>query len=153
MHSILIVGAGKIGATIADMLHDTGDYAVTVADRSAEALRAVAARGGATLELDIGDAVALQGAMKGRHAVLSAAPYHLTGHVAQAARLADVHYFDLTEDVATTRMVKDLAEGATTALVPQCGLAPGFISIVAHDIARRFDRLETVRLRVGALPQ
>ena len=153
MHSILIVGAGKIGASIADMLPDTGDYAVTVADRSPEALEALAQRGIATLDLDIADAVALQNALKGRFAVLSAAPYHLTGHVAQAARLADVHYFDLTEDVATTRMVKELAEGATTALVPQCGLAPGFISIVAHDIARRFDRLETVRLRVGALPQ
>jgi saccharopine dehydrogenase-like NADP-dependent oxidoreductase len=153
MHSILIVGAGKIGATIADMLHETGDYAVTVADRSVAALEAVAAHGIATLELDISDAVALQGAMKGHYAVLSAAPYHLTGHIAQAARLADVHYFDLTEDVATTRMVKELAEGASTAFIPQCGLAPGFISIVAHDIASRFDRLDAVRLRVGALPQ
>jgi saccharopine dehydrogenase-like NADP-dependent oxidoreductase len=153
MHSILIVGAGKIGATIADMLHETGNYAVTVADRSAEALEALGTRNIATLELDISDAVELQGAMKGRYAVLSAAPYHLTGHVAQAARLADVHYFDLTEDVATTRMVKELAADAATAFVPQCGLAPGFISIVAHDIARRFDRLDTVRLRVGALPQ
>jgi saccharopine dehydrogenase-like NADP-dependent oxidoreductase len=58
-----------------------------------------------------------------------------------------------TEDVATTRMVKEFAEGAGTAFVPQCGLAPGFISIVAYDIARRFERLDTVRLRVGALPQ
>ena len=153
MNSILIVGAGKIGATMADMLHETGDYAVTVADHSAEALDGVAERGIEVLELDVGDAVALQSAVKGRYAVLSAAPYHLTGHVAQGARLADVHYFDLTEDVATTRMVKELAEGAVTAFVPQCGLAPGFISIVAHDIARRFDRLDTVRLRVGALPQ
>ena len=37
--------------------------------------------------------------------------------------------------------------------MPQCGLAPGFIAIVAHDIARRFDSLDDVRLRVGALPQ
>jgi saccharopine dehydrogenase-like NADP-dependent oxidoreductase len=153
MHSILVVGAGKIGATIADMLKDTGDYVVTVADRSAAALAAVARGGIGTLELDISDAVALQGAMKGHYAVLSAAPYHLTGHIAQAARLAGVNYFDLTEDVATTRMVKELAEGATTAFVPQCGLAPGFIAIVAHDIARRFDSLDAVRLRVGALPQ
>src|SRR5829696_7722706 len=125
MHSILVVGAGKIGGTIADMLQDTGDYAVTVADRSVAALEAVAANGVATLELDISDAVALKGAMKGHYAVLSAAPYHLTGHVAQAARLAGVHYFDLTEDVATTRMVKELAAGAAAAFVPQCGLAPG----------------------------
>ena len=100
MHSILVVGAGKIGATIADMLKDPGNYAVTVADRSAAALEAVARGGVATLEIDISDAVALQAAMKGHYAVLSAAPYHLTGHVAQAARLAGVHYFDLTEDVA-----------------------------------------------------
>jgi saccharopine dehydrogenase-like NADP-dependent oxidoreductase len=91
--------------------------------------------------------------MKGHYAVLSAAPYHLTGHVAQAARLGGLHYFDLTEDVATTRMVKELSENATSAFVPQCGLAPGFIAIVAHDIARRFDSLDAVRLRVGALPQ
>jgi saccharopine dehydrogenase-like NADP-dependent oxidoreductase len=116
-------------------------------------LKDIAARGVATLDLDMSDAVALKAALKGRYAVLSAAPFHLTGHVAQAARLANVHYFDLTEDVATTKMVKELAEGATTALVPQCGLAPGFISIVANDIASRFDRLDTVRLRVGALPQ
>ena len=153
MPSILIVGAGKIGATIADMLHQTGDYAVTVADRSAAALTAVRRPGIATLELDIGDAVALNAALKGHFAVLSAAPYHLTGTIAQAARIAGVHYLDLTEDVATTRLVRELAEGASTAFVPQCGLAPGFIAIVAHDIARRFDRLDAVRLRVGALPQ
>jgi Saccharopine dehydrogenase and related proteins len=153
MHSILVIGAGKIGSTIADMLYETGDYAVTVADASAAALAAVARDGVKTIQLDFNDAVALQAALKGHYAVLSAAPYHLTGHVAQAARLAGVNYFDLTEDVATTRMVKELAEGATTAFIPQCGLAPGFISIVAHDIASRFDKLDTVRLRVGALPQ
>src|SRR4051812_33047377 len=152
MHSILVIGAGKIGSTIAEMLSETGDYDVTVADISASALAGVAA-GIKTIQLDFNDAVALQAALKGRLAVLSAAPYHLTGHIAQGARIAGVHYFDLTEDVATTRMVKELAEGATTAFVPQCGLAPGFISIVAHDIARRFDALDTVRLRVGALPQ
>ena len=90
MESILVVGAGKIGGTIADMLRQTGDYAVTVADRSAAALDALARTGIATLELDIADTVALRAAMKGRYAVLSAAPYHLTGHVAQAARLAGV---------------------------------------------------------------
>src|SRR5215217_3800921 len=140
MHSILVIGAGKIGSTIVDMLHETGDYSVTVADASAAALEAIAKDGVRTIQLDFSDAVALQNALKGHYAVLSAAPYHLTSHVAKAARLADVNYFDLSE-------------GATTAFIPQCGLAPGFISIVAHDIASRFDKLDTVRLRVGALPQ
>jgi saccharopine dehydrogenase-like NADP-dependent oxidoreductase len=45
-----------------------------------------------------------------------------------------------------------LAEGAKTALVPQCGLAPGFISILAHAMTRKFDALRDVQMRVGALP-
>ena len=98
--------------------------------------------------------MALQAALKGHYAVLSAAPYHLTGHVAKAARLTDVQLFrphrgrrDHPHGEGTGRRT------STTALIPQCGLAPGFISIAAHDIASRFDKLDTVRLRVGALPQ
>jgi saccharopine dehydrogenase-like NADP-dependent oxidoreductase len=152
MRSILVVGAGKIGSTIADMLQDTGDYEVTMADRSPAALAALGPRV-RTVKLDLDDAEALEAAMAGRFAVLSAAPYQWTGAVARAARHVGIHYLDLTEDVATTRLVKELAEGAERAFIPQCGLAPGFISIVAHDIAGRFDSLDAVRLRVGALPQ
>jgi len=152
--NILVIGAGKIGSTIAEMLSAYGDYAVTVADRSADQLaRLEAGETVARLPLDITDAVALKASMAGRFAVLSAAPYHLTGRIATAARAAGTHYLDLTEDVATTRLVRQLAVGAETAFIPQCGLAPGFISIVAHDLARGFDRLDTIKMRVGALPQ
>lgn len=83
---------------------------------------------------------------------ISACPYFLTPVIAKAARRAGSHYFDLTEDVASTRTVMQLAADANTAFVPQCGLAPGFISIVANDVASRFDSLRDVQLRVGALP-
>jgi saccharopine dehydrogenase-like NADP-dependent oxidoreductase len=136
------------------MLAETGDYAVTVADRSAAQLdRLERTDRVRLLPLDITDAAALQAALKGRFAVLSAAPFHLTGRIAEAARAIGTHYLDLTEDVATTRLVKGLAADAGTAFIPQCGLAPGFISIVGHDLARNFERLDTVKLRVGALPQ
>ena len=72
---------------------------------------------------------------------------------ARAARTVGAHYFDLTEDVETTRAVKSVSEGAPVAFAPQCGLAPGFISIVAHDLAQHFDTLREVHMRVGALPQ
>jgi hypothetical protein len=36
--------------------------------------------------------------------------------------------------------------------MPQCGLAPGFIGIVAHHLAQGFDTLHDVKMRVGALP-
>jgi len=156
-HDILVIGAGKIGQVVADLLAGSGDYAVTLADRDAGALDALAATGATGLRvdrqaLDVTDDAALARALAGRYAVLSAAPFHLTQRVAEAARAAGVHYLDLTEDVASTRSIRALADGAATAFIPQCGLAPGFISIVAADLASRFDRLDTVRLRVGALP-
>jgi saccharopine dehydrogenase-like NADP-dependent oxidoreductase len=153
MRDILLIGAGKIGETIADMLCASGDYRVTVADRSDLQLQKLPRRANLKMfALDVGDADALAASLKGRYAVLSAAPYSVTGQIATAARRAGIHYLDLTEDVANTRLVKTLALGAGSALIPQCGLAPGFISIVAQDLARHFDRLDSVRLRVGALP-
>jgi saccharopine dehydrogenase-like NADP-dependent oxidoreductase len=163
-HDILVIGGGKIGSVVAALLAQASGplrYRVTVADRSADQLdelrrdlvgetRPAADIG--TLLLDVRDPAQLRAALKGRYAVLSAAPYHLTVKVAEAAREAGVHYLDLTEDVASTRRIRELADGATSALIPQCGLAPGFISIVAADLARRFDSLDSVRMRVGALP-
>ena len=150
---ILLVGAGKIGQVVADLLAGSGDYDVTLADRDGAALAALkAAERVRTLVLDVADQVALERALAGQWAVLSAAPFHLTIKIAEAARAAGVHYLDLTEDVAASQRIRALADGASTAFIPQCGLAPGFISIVAADLAARFERLDTVRMRVGALP-
>jgi saccharopine dehydrogenase-like NADP-dependent oxidoreductase len=154
MKKIVIVGAGKIGATIATMLALTGDYEVTIVDRSQAQLDAIGSGLGIVgRQVDIGQVDALDAVLAGKFAVLSAAPFHLTTMIAEAAARAGVHYLDLTEDVASTRRVKELAQGGESAFIPQCGLAPGFVSIVANDLARRFDTLESVRMRVGALPQ
>ena len=151
---IVIIGAGKIGSTVALMLAETGDYRIILADRDAAQLAAADRHEAVTTQaLDIADTQALRALLAGRFAVLSAAPFHLTTAIAEAAAAAKVHYLDLTEDVASTRRVKELARDAASAFIPQCGLAPGFVSIVAHDLASRFERLDTVRLRVGALPQ
>ena len=154
MKDIAVIGAGHIGGTVAALLADTADYRVTVIDRSAEQLAELPADARVEhLVLDVTDLKGLTAALKGKFAVLSAAPYHLTFYVAQAAKAAGCHYLDLTEDVASTRKVKALAQGAQTAFIPQCGLAPGFISIAAADLIRGFDTLHDVRLRVGALPK
>jgi saccharopine dehydrogenase-like NADP-dependent oxidoreductase len=154
MIPITLVGSGQIGAMVADFLARCGDYAVTVVDRSAAALaRLDTAAPVARRELDVRAPGALAAALQGQAAVLNAAPFHLTADIARAAAEAGVHYLDLTEDVASTRQVRELAAGARGAFVPQCGLAPGFITIVAADLIRRFERLRDVRLRVGALPK
>ncbi len=154
MRDILLLGAGKIGAIITEMLSTSGDYQVCVGDRDAAQLARMPSHESVeTLQLDVTDSEALQAAMAGRFAVLSACPFHITRHVAEAARAAGIHYFDLTEDVGTTAMVKDLARNADSAFMPQCGLAPGFISIAAYDLARGFEQLNNVHMRVGALPK
>lgn len=149
---ITLLGAGHIGQTIAALLSGSGDYDVTVADRSAEALDHLAPLGVRRVATDTADAAALLALLRGQQAVINALPYHLATLAATQARDAGCHYFDLTEDVAATRAIKQLADGAATAFMPQCGLAPGFIGIVAHHLAQGFDTLQEVKMRVGALP-
>ncbi len=152
MREILVIGAGNIGEMIADLLMRSGDYAVTVADRSLAALDRLHANGTRVMQLDVTDAATLGAALRKKFAVISALPYKLTRPVAEAAYMAGIHYLDLTEDVASTRAVTELAATAKGAFIPQCGLAPGFISIVGHDLVRDFESVEMLRLRVGALP-
>lgn len=153
MNRILLLGAGKIGAMITEMLCGSGDYAVTVADRDETAFAGTHRTDFERVITDLEDAAALARLMEGHDAVISALPFFLNVPVARAARERGLHYFDLTEDVETTRQVMKIADGARSAFMPQCGLAPGFVSIAAQALASRFDTLEAVRMRVGALPQ
>ena len=149
---ITLLGAGHIGHTIAHLLSHSGDYEVTVVDRSPEALAKLKGMPLATRVVETSDAQALLAVLRGQQAVINALPYHLATMAATAAREAGCHYFDLTEDVAATRAIQEMAKGASTAFMPQCGLAPGFIGIVAHHLAQGFDSLQEVKMRVGALP-
>lgn len=156
MHRILLLGAGKIGRAIAKLLSDSGDYAVTVGDVSAAALQRLAdIPRVVTQVVDVADPAALATAATGQNTVISACSYGVNPGIARAALAAGASYFDLTEDVATTRTVRELATRARPGQIfmPQCGLAPGFINIAGHHLTVGFDRLDHVKLRVGALPQ
>ena len=153
MRRLLVLGAGKIGGAIVDLLGASGDWEVTVADQTREFLALIPEDRARREQVDVADPTALTTLVQGHEYVISALPFFLNPTVARVCRDVGAHYFDLTEDVATTRVVREVAEGAATAFVPQCGLAPGFISIAAFDLAKRFDRLRDVRMRVGALPQ
>ena len=159
MHRVLVLGAGKIGALISGLLAQADDYEVRLADVSGDTAASVARahdrRNLSAHSLDAGDHAALARQLA-RHpvdAVISSLPFYCNVAVAQAARDHGLHYFDLTEDVEVTRAVRAIAEGAQTGFVPQCGLAPGFISIAANELISHFEELRTVKLRVGALPQ
>ncbi|MEE8118863.1 MAG: saccharopine dehydrogenase C-terminal domain-containing protein [Gammaproteobacteria bacterium] len=159
MHRVLVLGAGKIGSLLGGLLASSGDYNVDIADVNGEAANnAVAAHGLATVhafEVDAAKPEALAAHLKAHpvDAVISGLPFFCNPGVAEVARQANIHYFDLTEDVEVTRAVMKCAQGANKAFVPQSGLAPGFISIAANSLMKHFDTVHDVKLRVGALPQ
>src|SRR6516164_9912857 len=154
MKDVVVIGAGKIGATVAEMLASTGEYQITLVDRSPEVLDRLDRKERIRITIaDVEDSSKLVDVLNGQFGVVNAAPFHLTTIIAEAARAARTHYLDLTEDVASMRRVRELAADAGTAFIPQCGLSPGFVSIVAVDLTKRFEVLDSVKLRVGALPQ
>jgi saccharopine dehydrogenase-like NADP-dependent oxidoreductase len=159
MQDILVLGAGKIGALISGLLAESGSYRVQLADSRDGAAAEVANAHGfdsiTAFDLDASDGDVLTKHVQEYRpiAVVSSLPYHCNVAVAEVARAEKLHYFDLTEDVAATEAVRKIAEGADRVFAPQCGLAPGFISIAANELIQHFDQLRAVKLRVGALPQ
>ena len=156
MYRVLLLGAGKIGSAIAKFLTSSGDYDVLVGDADEASLgRLQKSADVRTVHLTATDPQALRKVMQGRQSVVSALSFALNPTIAQVAQEAGLSYFDLTEDRETTAAVRRVAEHAKPGQVfmPQCGLAPGFVSIAAHHLALEFERLDEVQMRVGALPQ
>lgn len=148
MKKIVVLGLGKVGTLAAELLHKSG-FQVTGID--------LHAKPGSlpfemkSLDLTSDDGVATAFAMQ--DAVLSCLPFHLNARLAQIANDAGIHYFDLTEDVSTTKAIIELAKTSKGLMAPQCGLAPGFIGIVGADLISSLEDCRSCKMRVGALPQ
>lgn len=157
MRKVLVIGAGKIGSLISFLLANSHEYFVFLADIQPDnpfEKRLSGLKNVKYVQLDANDADGFAAFIKEHpvEAVISSLPYYCNVPIAKAAAKHNLHYFDLTEDVETTAAVLEVARGAKSAFVPQCGLAPGFISIVANHLMKNFPRLDTVKMRVGALP-
>ena len=149
LENILVLGAGKIGSTIADMLAELHGVSVTLADMQAPPAGSDPQI--KRLQLDVQSDGALAQALQQHRLLINALPFFCAARVATAAALHGVHYFDLTEDVAATRAIRALAPHAKAVLMPQCGLAPGLIGMLGEHLAEQFDELYDLQLRVGAL--
>ncbi|WP_119344138.1 saccharopine dehydrogenase family protein [Facilibium subflavum] len=157
MHNILIFGAGRVGLLTSALLASSGDYQVHLADleQPKKKLDLVDYQKNVIMTaLDVTKTQQVTDYIKinAIDAVVCALPYFLTKKVADIAKSCDIHYFDLTEDVETTRYVERIAKDSNKIFAPQCGLAPGFISVVTNDLIQQFDQVETAKMRVGALP-
>lgn len=155
MNTIVVLGAGKIGRMVTHFLVHSGDYQVRLGDVDEAAVDAITGRlqVASGRRVDFASSADLDAILAGASAVLSCAPFHCNPLIAERAGAQGVHYFDLTEDVAVTRKVAQLADGADTAFVPQCGLAPGFITLCAVHLMEDMTDVRELRMRVGALPR
>lgn len=145
--SVLVAGLGKVGALVAELLGGAG-YDVTGADRETVAGLSVA-----TVSADFTSARDTERLLESVDAVVSCLPYQLARPLMEAAHGAGVHYLDLTEDRRASAMARSLSPSARAALIPHCGLAPGYICLVGAGLVQQFDAVHRLRLRVGALPQ
>ncbi|NOX28883.1 MAG: L-lysine dehydrogenase, partial [Actinobacteria bacterium] len=148
MESVAVLGLGQVGLLAAELLLDSGFTVFAYDQRPVTESSRIESR-----SLDVADLVALARELGQVDAVLSCLPYHLNIGVAETAHELGIHYFDLTEDVSATVRIRELAETSQALMAPQCGLAPGFVGIVAASQVDVFDRCRSIRMRVGALPQ
>ena len=147
LKNVAVLGLGKVGSLVGTLLTRSG-FAVTGIDTHPPA--------GLPFEVrtqDLANPAALKTTLAGQDAVISCLPFHLNVEIARIAHDSGMHYFDLTEDVPTTKAILEMAHTAKGVMAPQCGLAPGFIGIVGAHLAGHFDVLRSIELRVGALPQ
>jgi lysine 6-dehydrogenase len=160
---MLVLGAGLQGSACAyDLLKDSDVTEVRVADLHVDALPEFlakapnAAKKLKPMQLDVRDRAAVLAAMKGCDAVMSAIPYYFNFAMAECAVEAGVHFADLggnTEIVFKQKTLDAAAAKKKISVMPDCGLAPGMVNILAEHGIRQLDSVEAVRIFVGGLPE
>lgn len=159
---MLVLGAGLQGSACAfDLLQNPAVTEVHLADRSVEKLPAflqphVGKGKLTTVALDVKDAAAVAKTVAGAKAVMCAIPYYFNLAMTEAAIAAGAHYCDLggnTEIVQLQKQLNAKAASKGITVVPDCGLAPGMVNILAQLGIDRLDTTESVRIYVGGLPQ
>jgi len=158
---MLVLGAGLQGSACAfDLLQDKEVEQVRLADLKISHLPSfLAPYSGRRLlptPLDVRDEDAVRGLMRECDAVMSAIPYYFNFDMARLAVESGVHFTDLggnTEIVNEQKTLDAEAKRKNITVVPDTGLAPGMVNILAEYGIRQLDSVRSVRIYVGGLPQ
>jgi len=148
---LAVIGGGKIGELVIALLAER--YPLSVYDIDLQRARHSAGKNAEGYELDVNDRAAIDHALADKTLVINCCPHFCNLAVATAAHRAGASYLDLSEDVETGQQIQEMTEGAEAYFVPRCGIAPGFIQIVAGHLMKNYDQVEKAHLRVGALPE
>jgi lysine 6-dehydrogenase len=158
---MLVLGAGLQGSACAfDLVQQDRVSHVTLADiqpeRAAGFVKTFAGKKLTLAKLDVQDPAALAALLAGHVAVLNALPYYFNLDVTRAAVAAGLHYADLggnTEIVFNQKKLDGDARAQNVSVIPDCGLAPGMVNILAAEGIRRVGAADSVKIFVGGLPQ
>lgn len=158
---MLVLGAGLQGSACTyDLLQNPDVKSVRLADLHTGHLEPfLAPYSGDRLiftPLDVRDKEAVLALMRESDAVMSAIPYYFNFELAELAVEAGVHFSDLggnTEIVFKQKTLDAAAKKKDITIIPDCGLAPGMVNILAEHGIRQLDKVQTVRIFVGGLPQ
>ncbi len=157
---MLVLGGGQQGSACAyDLLQQT-EHEVVLADlsfdRLPDFLRPHLGRKLTTEQVDATNEASLRKVVEGADAVMSALPYYLNLDASRIAVEAGAHFCDLggnTEIVQDQKQMADRARAKGVSVIPDCGLAPGMVNILAEMGIRALDKPRAVRIKVGGLPQ
>jgi saccharopine dehydrogenase-like NADP-dependent oxidoreductase len=170
-HTIFVAGAGGIGQAVALLLREWSDFSVdlylgdinpSAALLACEKLRHGSDKPGAIHAVKMppeGSSDELNAALAASEVILDCLPGSQAPRLARLALQHNLHYANLTEYVAETNHITELAQAATTGFVLQTGLAPGFINVLGKSLFDKFcadygvTQVEHLALRVGALSQ
>ena len=158
---MLVLGAGLQGSACAyDLLQNPEVTQVRLADQRfnhlPSFLKPLAGPRLIPTPLDVRDREAVLALMRECDAVMSAIPYYLNLQLAECAVEAGVHYCDLggnTEIVFQQKALADKAVAKGVTVIPDCGVAPGMVNILAQHGIKQLDTVDSVRIFVGGLPQ
>jgi len=158
---MLVLGAGLQGCACAfELLRDPDVTRVTLADlhpdRAARFLTRQNDPRLHVISLDVSDHDAVRAVMREHDATMSAIPYYFNGPMARLAVESGCHFADLggnTEIVMEQKKLEEEAHAKGLSIMPDCGLAPGMVNILAAEGIRRLDEVDRVRIFVGGLPQ
>lgn len=157
MHKVLVLGAGRIGPVVALFLARSGDYQVVLADiHISKHVKQILAKEPQIelVDLDINDVDKVLRTVRATSitTLISCLPYYCNVVAAKLAAKAGLNYFDLTEDITTIAEIHTTASQSESLFVPQCGLAPGLVSIIGQGLIHDFDQVAQLSMRVGAVP-
>jgi lysine 6-dehydrogenase len=155
---VLIVGCGNIGSVAAeDIAKSLSSIEVVVADKSETRAKEVAKRIGkdnvSWIQLDVTDNGKLANALKDFDLVMGFLPGKLGYRLSKACIDVGKDLVDVSYMSENPLALTDNAVEAKVTIVPDCGLAPGISNILVGHAVAMLDKVQSVHIMVGGLPE